>query len=162
MKKSISLLIILFTLCITVWADTGTEFIRAAKDGDLNKVQQLLKAGTDINTKDGNGATALTWAAKYGHLEVVRLLLQNGIELDTRSKKNCYMPLIQAIGNKHTEVAELLIAAGMDVNAVTTADSNLKGVNLGWKKGQTALSMAREGQAQEEMTQLLIGAGAHK
>ena len=64
-----------------------------------------------------------------------------------------------AVYSGSAEIAELLISAGMDVNAVTTADGFLLGENLGWKEGNTAFSMS-EGLHQEDIIEILIEAGA--
>jgi len=62
MKKTITLLIILFALCSAVWADAGAELIQAAKDGNLEQVRLLIATGVDINAKNEIGETPLTWA----------------------------------------------------------------------------------------------------
>ena len=40
---------------------------KATKDGDLEKVTQLLAAHADVNYKDSADNTALIWAAYYGY-----------------------------------------------------------------------------------------------
>ena len=57
----------------------------AARDGDLVKLQELLKASSaetavseDLFSHDEDGRTALTYAAMHGHAQAVRLLLDSG------------------------------------------------------------------------------------
>ena len=49
--------------------------------GDIEAVKQHLAAGTDVDAKDMNGETPLTWAAYSGHKEIAELLLANGARL---------------------------------------------------------------------------------
>ena len=49
--------------------------------GDIEAVKQHLAAGTDVDAKDMNGETSLTWAAYSGHKEIAELLLANGAGL---------------------------------------------------------------------------------
>ena len=50
------------------------DFINAAGKGDLNTVQSLVDK-VNINSKNGNGHTALYKSAEKGHLDVVRFLV---------------------------------------------------------------------------------------
>ena len=53
----------------------------AAMKGNIEAVKQHLAAGTDVDAKDMNGETSLTWAAYSGHKEIAELLLANGARL---------------------------------------------------------------------------------
>ena len=53
----------------------------AAEEGNIKAVKQHLAAGTDVDAKDMNGETPLTWAAYSGHKEIAELLLANGARL---------------------------------------------------------------------------------
>ena len=53
----------------------------AATIGHIAAVKQHLAAGTDVDAKDMNGETSLTWAAYSGHKEIAELLLANGARL---------------------------------------------------------------------------------
>ncbi len=59
----------------------GPELLRAAWQGDLAKVKELLKEGADINYRDSDGFSALERARDNGHEEIVKLLR------DARTKK---------------------------------------------------------------------------
>ncbi|CAD5231702.1 unnamed protein product [Bursaphelenchus xylophilus] len=93
----------------------------AARDGDLDKVKQLLQCGYDVNAKDYGGWTPLSEAVNHGHLDVSRVLLQNGAEVDCQSGQALLnddgtacdsagdTPLMEACANGHIDVAKLLI-----------------------------------------------------
>ena len=50
------------------------DFIKAAKDGDINTVQSLVDK-VNVNSKDSDGFTALWQAACEGRLDVVKFLV---------------------------------------------------------------------------------------
>jgi len=61
MKKTISILVLIF-LCISIFADINDELIEAAKNGDVEKVQQLIGQGADVNAQGNYGITTLMLA----------------------------------------------------------------------------------------------------
>ena len=56
------------------------DLIRAAEDGRLDLVRNLLKAGANPNAKSDGDVTVLMWAAARGHVEVVKVLLEAGAD----------------------------------------------------------------------------------
>jgi len=63
------------------------QLIRAAEDGRLDIVQNLLDAGVNPNAISDGKVTVLMWAAARGHVEVVRLLLRSGADPKARTRK---------------------------------------------------------------------------
>ena len=50
------------------------QLLEAACVGDVEAVEKLLEAGSDVNSRHPvNGWTALHWAAKRNHLKVVEV-----------------------------------------------------------------------------------------
>jgi ankyrin repeat protein len=49
-------------------------------------VKLLLERGVELETKDKDGQTPLSWATRHGHEAVVMLLLERGAELETKDK----------------------------------------------------------------------------
>ena len=49
-----------------VYGKDNQELMAAAKKGDSDKIEALIKAGADVNVKDDNGSTALIYAASRG------------------------------------------------------------------------------------------------
>jgi len=87
MKKIIIRMLIYLMLCSVIWADLETELIQAAEDGDLLKVERLLKAGADINwsSNDEYGETALMKAVLFGYNEIFNLLLEEGVDVNQKN-----------------------------------------------------------------------------
>lgn len=56
----------------------NTALMGAVFRGYLPYVQQLIAAGTPVDQKNYNGATALTFAATFGRVEIAKVLLKNG------------------------------------------------------------------------------------
>ena len=97
-------------------------------------IEELIKAGADVNVKIGNrGWTPLFYAVENGRVQAVKCLLKNGADINARDKKSI-TPLMQSVDleldsinqsriNKNDitddcfEVSLLLIKAGADVDA---------------------------------------------
>jgi ankyrin repeat protein len=94
------------------------ELLKAAFHGDIQKVNDLLHKGAEVNTKDNDGATALMLVSIEGHTQTAALLIQNNAEVNTRDN-NFRTPLMRASTNGKTQTAELLIQNKADVNART-------------------------------------------
>lgn len=50
--------------------------------GNLERVNQLLHNGADVNQIDNNGQTPLIIAAFYGHTEIVEILCKNKADVN--------------------------------------------------------------------------------
>ena len=72
------------------------KLIKAAKEGDINKVKELVQQA-NINAQDNQGRTPLHWAAMNEHPEVVDVLLDNGAS--TQVIDNDGRPAILLTGN---------------------------------------------------------------
>lgn len=80
------------------------NLIRAAHNGNIDRVQELLDAGADINYKEKLnkmyiGETALMVAAKNEHLEIVKLLIDRGADLNQKDDGNRTALMLAPGGN---------------------------------------------------------------
>lgn len=62
------------------------NFHKAAARGDRSYISQCLKSGVPVNTKEGNGWTALHSAVNKGQINTVRLLLKHGAKKTIKDK----------------------------------------------------------------------------
>ncbi|XP_018323633.1 ankyrin-3 isoform X2 [Agrilus planipennis] len=129
--------------------DPNTAFLRAARAGQLDKIQEYLDSGTirDINTSNANGLNALHLAAKDGHIEVVRELLKRDAIIDAATKKgNTALHIASLAGQE--EVVRLLIQHGASINVQS-------------QNGFTPLYMAAQ-ENHENVVKYLLSKGANQ
>ena len=96
----------------TAKADTIHE---AAVDGDVERVEQLLIGGADVNAPDADDeGTPLQWAMFTNQTNVVRLLLEYGANPNIDGPLGT--PLQVAISRGNSEMFQLLLDHGADPN----------------------------------------------
>ena len=95
----------------------GGEIHDAAKKGDLEKVEALLKDNANlVCSKDNHGRTPLHCAVGTRHKDVVELLLASRAEVNAKGT-NGGTPLHMAAVGGFKEVVELLLVNEAEVNA---------------------------------------------
>lgn len=108
------------------------DFEKDTEEEILEKVQELLESGADINVFDEYGDTILMHAAAYGKARVVEYLIAQGADINLMDDDNDNA-LIMAAYSGHANVVEILMNHNARLN-----EQN--------KYGETALiSAAREG-----------------
>jgi ankyrin repeat protein len=108
------------------------EFVDAASSGYTAKVRELLSRGVPVDVLDNRdapmGQTALMHAAHNGHLEVVGVLLDGGANISAKDKAvptfpevaHGHQPLHYGVRSKNVAVAEMLLDAGANPNALNS------------------------------------------
>ncbi len=94
----------------------------------LPEVKKRLDAGLDPNTCNStrtNRDTLLAYAVRNGTPDTVRLIIQAGGEVNAKSYFFEKTPLFQAAFDGRIDVAQVLIAAKADVNAVDVNSNNV-------------------------------------
>jgi len=108
------------------------NFVDAARDGNVEVVDEFLAAGEDVDTVDPETRSALHFAAGAGHMPVVKSLIMARAAGAVRSEcsgKNCRAvvdaegntPLYYAAGYGHVPIVLALLEAG------ARATANFKG-----------------------------------
>ena len=124
-----------------------TSILDAVDLRNIEAVKQYITAGTDVNTKDEDGRTALHLAASNGHTEIAKLLLANNADVNVMNAVGQTETALHIAAWKgHPEIAKLLLANNADVNVIDTV-------------GQTPLIFAA-GRGHTEIVELLIAKGA--
>jgi len=84
--------------------------------GDINAIQQHIKAGSDLNIiEPTGGSTPLITATVFGKIEVAKALIEAGADINITNNDGS-TPLYCAAFFCHTEIVELLLAKGADKN----------------------------------------------
>jgi ankyrin repeat protein len=119
------------------YGDGETPLMTAARTGNAEAVKLLIESGAQVNAAESfRGQTALMYAAVENHAAVVKTLVAAGADANTRAKEYTFQKLtggaggiihdraqggltalILAARQGARESADLLIAAGADVNA---------------------------------------------
>jgi ankyrin repeat protein/L-ascorbate metabolism protein UlaG (beta-lactamase superfamily) len=117
---------ILIMLTVFIMPALAADIHEAAKTGDLQKVQELVKADPDmVNLKDNSGRTPLHWAARNDHLNVVKFLVKNGADVNAEDKRGI-IPLYYSVWlGENYEIAECLVNSGADINSKRNSQSLL-------------------------------------
>lgn len=155
----------------------GSVLIEAAESGNPDVVREILRYHPKLETRDGEGKTAMFAAGDYrdsdkegARVECVRLLAEAGANVNARDKDG-NTPLHETF---LTDVEEELLKLGANVNArnddgetpiFTTVDDDAIPVFIAHgadltirnKKGQTVLEAAKEhGPVREEVLRKAI------
>lgn len=107
-----------------------TPLMVAAKKGDLEAVRNLIQTGADVNARNQNGSTALTYALRNSgsSVQTINLLASAGADVNMADREG-YTVLMRAAQAGDLDAVRLLLAAG--------AKQDLRN-----HAGETALSLA--------------------
>ena len=90
----------------------GEALREAARQGDLERVVELLAQGVPVDAPTRYGATPLFYAADRGHFDVVGLLVERGADVDVQDTFYGSTVLSRALGGNHLEIARYLLEQG--------------------------------------------------
>jgi ankyrin repeat protein/WD40 repeat protein len=125
MKK---IFLILLISSLSVNAGFFTKDIHtAAKEGNLELLQNELNNKVDINTINNNGSSALFFAIsdnKNNRFDTVKFLVENGANVNHSEYTKKITPLMLAVNVRDLKVVKYLIENGADVNQKDTDGGN--------------------------------------
>ena len=118
-RMIIAMLVALLMPLSSCVQDVNSELIEAAKDGQTDKVRELLHDSTQ-ESKD----TALVWAAGRGHSMAAKALLDGDANPNVKSadKENGWTALTIASAYGHYTTVQTLLNGGADVNLALEGD----------------------------------------
>lgn len=76
----------------------------------MSLVQLLLERGAEVNSRDQDGQTPLSWAAEKGRESVVQVLLENRAGINSKDNNYGRTPLSWAAEKGHEAVVRLLLS----------------------------------------------------
>lgn len=87
-----------------------TDLERAAAEGNVRRIRELIQEGADVNQQDDMGDTALHLASREGNKSVVRGLLDvRGVDMNLRNYDTPGETAREiALRNGHVDIAKLL------------------------------------------------------
>ncbi|CAG0889060.1 unnamed protein product [Darwinula stevensoni] len=123
-------------------SDGLTKLHKAARDGSITDVKNLIGCGANVHVLNHHGSTALHEAAYNGRDEVIAELLKAGAKINQQKETvNGWAAIHIASIRGHRSTVTLLLERGADINLATFGK-------------QTAIDVA-ENNGQEEITSLL-------
>jgi len=113
-----------------------TVLHRAAREGDVKLVTELLQQGISPNAKDYDGVTPLHRAARDGDIEVAETFLRYHANPNVRTPSG-WTPLHLAVRKERPEMVELLLTWGADLNRAT--EDGRAALHIAMEKGNRAI-----------------------
>jgi len=144
LKKAFLVLFLLILLPGLAYGQEA-ELHKAAYNGDVQRVRELLSKGVNPDARDSYGGTALHAAMFQKNMEIVTLLLEHHFDVNAVGLQNGYTPLHDAVWANNTEAVKLLL----DRNAKT----DIKG-----KDGLTPFAKAKK-EGKSEIVKLFESRG---
>ncbi|QED50198.1 ankyrin repeat domain-containing protein [Cytobacillus dafuensis] len=164
--------------------DMKSQFFKAADQGNIAKVNELLEQGIDVNSRDNQGRTAVMIATYANNAEMVKALIEKGADVNIQDNmKNS--PFLYAGAEGYLEILKLTVEAGADPKIVNRfggtalipasehgyievvkvlleqTDVDVNHINnLGWTALMEAIVLSNGGKKQQETIKILIEHGA--
>ena len=110
--KIVNVLICAITIGVSpAWAGPLHD---ASRNGDRDRILELVAAGADVSDPDEAGEPPLLVAALAGQVDAVALLLEKGADIGSRNKGGLTALHAAAYGG-HLDVVKLLVSKGASI-----------------------------------------------
>jgi uncharacterized protein len=83
------------------------ELVEAVKDGNIERVRELIASSADVDQQDEQGWTPLNFAAGKGNTAIAKLLIEKGADV-FKAGRDQRTPMMIALAAGHAETAEFL------------------------------------------------------
>ena len=125
--------------------ELGKQLIESSKNGNLEKVKELIEKGVNLNFQNNMGDTALILSIEHNREEVARLLINKGADVNVQENTN-NTALMRAARHGRLEIIKLLI-------------DKVSNLNIKNKCNKTAFILAVDNK-HKKIIEFLIDAGA--
>lgn len=95
-----------------------TEYLLAAEQGNLEKLNECLSQGVDINACNRQGTTAITLASQHQQYNCVARLIAAGADIN-KQNQICANPFLLSCLNNDVTLLRLILPANPDLNRLT-------------------------------------------
>ena len=96
-------------------------FYAIRKYASLELIELLLDNGVDLFQVDADGVSALDMAIKFKRKDVIQYCIEKGFDLNTTKRKSGITPVMLAACFSDTEMMQMLLDSGGEINAVDNA-----------------------------------------
>jgi len=93
----------------------NSDLMRAAEEGNTERVKALLMVGSSVNLRSKNGDNALMKACREGHYDIANELVEAWSEINLKNTKG-NTALIISCANGRNDTAKLLLQSGAEIN----------------------------------------------
>jgi len=116
--------------------EIGLLFYAIRTHASLEAIELLLEYGVDIHQLDDDKISALDTAIKFKRKDIVQLCIDKGMDLNSTKRRSGILPLLLAACFNDTEMIELLLEHGADLDATDASGMSAKDYakKLGQKK----------------------------
>jgi ankyrin repeat protein len=101
---------------IIPWTFMSNDLVKAVYNGDVNKCEELINEGADINVCDTFGNSLLWHAYIKNYHEIIFILLNAGVDVNLKSGNLCMCDMHRACAFGNLSFAELLLTCDGNVN----------------------------------------------
>jgi ankyrin repeat protein len=105
----------LLSVPLAAGAEASDELLAAARNGDRQALQTLVKKRADVNAAEADGTTALHWAVRSRDAASVAMLIRAGANVNAPNRYEM-TPLALAAVNGDAATITALLDAGADPN----------------------------------------------
>jgi ankyrin repeat protein len=93
-----------------------TPLAKATKDGDINKISDLISSGGNINEREHKaGWSLLHYAVYYNQIDAVKFLSEKGANVNITDAQG-YTPLLFALEYNNKDIINVLVDSGANMN----------------------------------------------
>ncbi len=96
-------------------------FYAIRKYASLELIEMMLENGVDLFETDSDGVSALDMAIKFKRKDVIRFCIEKGFDLNSTKRKSGITPVMLAACFSDTEMMQMLLDAGGEINAIDSA-----------------------------------------